>query len=193
MTCSPILFYIKKLSYSSCPHIPFLILTWCSNVLAGRPFNEEEKRSKSPQVLSCHDQRREVTVCQNIASKQIDRTFTFDKVRLLDQPLRLRPWLDCDCEFHSCEIRHHWQITWWNCILWTRHRYTLLLQTLPEYRENPEAQYKISIIDFLSQLFCFCLVIPTLFCAYWELFWSAIWIVRVSHIFLFFPCIQHVR
>ena len=47
-----------------------------------RPFNEEEKRAKTPQVISCNDARREVTVFQNIASKQIDRTFTFDKVSL---------------------------------------------------------------------------------------------------------------
>lgn len=183
----------QKLLYNSCLHFPFLILTWCSNVLAGRPFNEEEKRSKSPQVLSCYDQRREVTVCQNIASKQIDRTFTFDKVRLSSHPLRLKPWLDSDCESYSCKIGQHWQITGWNCILWTRHGCTFLLQTLLEYWENPRAQYEISIIVFLSELFCFCLVIPTLSCAYWELFWSAIWIVRGCHIFLFFPCIQHVR
>lgn len=49
-------------------------------LLRCRPFSEDEKRTKSPQVISCHDQRREVTVFQNIASKQIDRTFTFDKV-----------------------------------------------------------------------------------------------------------------
>ncbi|XP_024393123.1 kinesin-like protein KIN-5D [Physcomitrium patens] len=49
-------------------------------LLRCRPFNEEEKRAKTPQVISCNDSRREVTVCQNIASKQIDRTFTFDKV-----------------------------------------------------------------------------------------------------------------
>ncbi|KAG0629863.1 hypothetical protein M758_1G135000 [Ceratodon purpureus] len=49
-------------------------------LLRCRPFNEEEKRAKTPQVISCNDARREVTVFQNIASKQIDRTFTFDKV-----------------------------------------------------------------------------------------------------------------
>jgi hypothetical protein len=46
-----------------------------------RPFSEEELRANAPQVISCNDQRREVTVNLNVASKQIDRTFTFDKVR----------------------------------------------------------------------------------------------------------------
>ncbi|KAL2629027.1 hypothetical protein R1flu_013713 [Riccia fluitans] len=49
-------------------------------LLRCRPFSEEELKSNAPQVISCYDHRREVTVCQNIASKQIDRTFTFDKV-----------------------------------------------------------------------------------------------------------------
>ncbi|XP_024369374.1 kinesin-like protein KIN-5A isoform X2 [Physcomitrium patens] len=49
-------------------------------LLRCRPLNEEEKRIKNPQVISCNDTRREVTVLQTIASKQIDRTFTFDKV-----------------------------------------------------------------------------------------------------------------
>ncbi|CAM6083629.1 unnamed protein product [Calypogeia fissa] len=49
-------------------------------LLRCRPPNEEEVRTNAPQVISCHDHRREVTVFQNIASKQIDRTFTFDKV-----------------------------------------------------------------------------------------------------------------
>ncbi|KAH9322163.1 hypothetical protein KI387_016802, partial [Taxus chinensis] len=49
-------------------------------LLRCRPFNEEEVRSNAPQVVTCTEWQREVTVCQNIASKQIDRTFTFDKV-----------------------------------------------------------------------------------------------------------------
>ncbi|KAH9559844.1 hypothetical protein CY35_06G076400 [Sphagnum magellanicum] len=49
-------------------------------LLRCRPFNDEERKSNAPQVISCYDQRREVTVIQNIASKQIDRLFTFDKV-----------------------------------------------------------------------------------------------------------------
>lgn len=49
-------------------------------LLRCRPFNDEERKANAPQVISCYDQRREVTVIQNIASKQIDRLFTFDKV-----------------------------------------------------------------------------------------------------------------
>jgi len=45
-----------------------------------RPHNDDEKRSKVPQVISCNESRREVTVIQNMARNQIDRTFTFDKV-----------------------------------------------------------------------------------------------------------------
>jgi len=50
-----------------------------------RPHSEDEKRSKAPQVISCNESRREVTVLQNLARNQIDRTFTFDKVCLLPQ------------------------------------------------------------------------------------------------------------
>ncbi|BBN07677.1 kinesin family member 11 [Marchantia polymorpha subsp. ruderalis] len=49
-------------------------------LLRCRPFSEDELKSNAPQVISCYEHRREVTVCQNIATKQIDRTFTFDKV-----------------------------------------------------------------------------------------------------------------
>lgn len=49
-------------------------------LLRCRPLNEDELRANVPQVISCNEQRREVTVLQNVASKQIDRTFTFDKV-----------------------------------------------------------------------------------------------------------------
>eukprot|EP00250_Pteridium_aquilinum_P012534 c20784_g1_i1 orf=209-3340(+) len=49
-------------------------------LLRCRPFNEDEVRTSAPQVVSCNDSRREVTVNLNIAAKQIDRTFTFDKV-----------------------------------------------------------------------------------------------------------------
>ncbi|GBG60629.1 hypothetical protein CBR_g8649 [Chara braunii] len=49
-------------------------------LLRCRPCNDEELRTNAPQVVQCSDPRREVTVYQNIAGKQIDRTFTFDKV-----------------------------------------------------------------------------------------------------------------
>eukprot|EP01018_Ginkgo_biloba_P020680 Gb_35173 [translate_table: standard] len=49
-------------------------------LLRCRPFNEDELRANAPQVISCNEQRREVTVFQSSATKQVDRTFTFDKV-----------------------------------------------------------------------------------------------------------------
>lgn len=49
-------------------------------LLRCRPFNEDEVRTSAPQIVSCNEPRREVTVNLNIAAKQIDRTFTFDKV-----------------------------------------------------------------------------------------------------------------
>ncbi|KAJ8440238.1 hypothetical protein Cgig2_024003 [Carnegiea gigantea] len=45
-----------------------------------RPPNEDEKRLQTPVVITCNEIRREVSVVQLIANKQIDRTFTFDKV-----------------------------------------------------------------------------------------------------------------
>ncbi|XP_062203178.1 kinesin-like protein KIN-5A [Phragmites australis] len=49
-------------------------------LLRCRPLSEEERRLNTPVVITCNDQRREVSVAQNIANKQIDRTFVFDKV-----------------------------------------------------------------------------------------------------------------
>ena len=37
-------------------------------------------RLHTPVVITCNDNRREVSAIQNIANKQIDRTFAFDKV-----------------------------------------------------------------------------------------------------------------
>lgn len=54
-----------------------------------RPFSDDELRSNAPHVVTCNDQQREVAVSQNIAGKQIDRVFTFDKV------LNLRPCVVC--------------------------------------------------------------------------------------------------
>ncbi|KAL2508497.1 P-loop containing nucleoside triphosphate hydrolase superfamily protein [Forsythia ovata] len=45
-----------------------------------RPLSEEEMRMHTPVVISCNDNKREVCAVQNIANKQIDRTFLFDKV-----------------------------------------------------------------------------------------------------------------
>ncbi|XP_043725795.1 kinesin-like protein KIN-5C [Telopea speciosissima] len=49
-------------------------------LLRCRPFSEEELRNNAPQVITCNEYQREVAVSQNIAGKQIDRVFTFDKV-----------------------------------------------------------------------------------------------------------------
>lgn len=45
-----------------------------------RPLSEDEIRLHTPVVISCNEGRREVSAIQNIANKQIDRTFAFDKV-----------------------------------------------------------------------------------------------------------------
>ncbi|KAF9593584.1 hypothetical protein IFM89_024218, partial [Coptis chinensis] len=60
----------------------------CGNVLIAlrtsqhitRPLNDDEQRLNIPKVISCNEQRREITVLQSIANKQVDRAFTFDKV-----------------------------------------------------------------------------------------------------------------
>ncbi|KAK6788099.1 hypothetical protein RDI58_016624 [Solanum bulbocastanum] len=45
-----------------------------------RPLSEDEMRSNTPAVISCNEGRREISAMQNIANKQIDKTFVFDKV-----------------------------------------------------------------------------------------------------------------
>ncbi|KAI3474061.1 hypothetical protein Pfo_028849 [Paulownia fortunei] len=49
-------------------------------LLRCRPLTEDEQRLNVPKVITCNDSKREVTVLQNVASKQVDRVFTFDKV-----------------------------------------------------------------------------------------------------------------
>ncbi|CAI8602433.1 unnamed protein product [Vicia faba] len=49
-------------------------------LLRCRPFSEEELRTNAPQVVTCNDYNREVSVSQNVAGKHFDRVFTFDKV-----------------------------------------------------------------------------------------------------------------
>ncbi|KAJ6300173.1 hypothetical protein OIU76_021047 [Salix suchowensis] len=44
------------------------------------PLNDDEKELKLPVVISCHEDKGEVSVVQNTAYKQIDKTFSFDKV-----------------------------------------------------------------------------------------------------------------
>ncbi|KAL3518285.1 hypothetical protein ACH5RR_020874 [Cinchona calisaya] len=45
-----------------------------------RPLSDDEARLHTPVVISCNENRREISAVQNIANKQIDRTFAFDKV-----------------------------------------------------------------------------------------------------------------
>ncbi|XP_047321316.1 kinesin-like protein KIN-5D [Impatiens glandulifera] len=45
-----------------------------------RPISEDESRLHTPVVITCNENKREVAAIQNIANKQIDRTFYFDKV-----------------------------------------------------------------------------------------------------------------
>ncbi|KAB1224008.1 hypothetical protein CJ030_MR2G007944 [Morella rubra] len=49
-------------------------------LLRCRPLTADEQWSNVPKVISCNEQKREVTVLQSLANKQIDRVFTFDKV-----------------------------------------------------------------------------------------------------------------
>ncbi|KAL0410132.1 UNVERIFIED_CONTAM: Kinesin-like protein KIN-5C [Sesamum latifolium] len=49
-------------------------------LLRCRPFSDDELRNNAPQVVTCNEYMREVSVSQNIAGKHIDRVFTFDKV-----------------------------------------------------------------------------------------------------------------
>ncbi|CAH9072504.1 unnamed protein product [Cuscuta epithymum] len=49
-------------------------------ILRCRPLSEDEARIHTPVVISCNESRREVSAIQSIANKQIDRTFSFDKV-----------------------------------------------------------------------------------------------------------------
>ncbi|KAL3628565.1 hypothetical protein CASFOL_027611 [Castilleja foliolosa] len=49
-------------------------------LLRCRPLADDEQRLSVPRVITCNDSKREVTVSQNVASKQVDRVFTFDKV-----------------------------------------------------------------------------------------------------------------
>ncbi|KAL9429121.1 hypothetical protein AB3S75_031015 [Citrus x aurantiifolia] len=49
-------------------------------LLRCRPLSDDEQKSNVPRVISCNEHKREVTVLQSVANKQIDRVFTFDKV-----------------------------------------------------------------------------------------------------------------
>ncbi|KAL4570978.1 hypothetical protein LXL04_017727 [Taraxacum kok-saghyz] len=45
-----------------------------------RPLSNDETKAHTPVVITCTENKKEVSVFQNIASKQIDRSFVFDKV-----------------------------------------------------------------------------------------------------------------
>ncbi|KAL9237653.1 hypothetical protein vseg_012174 [Gypsophila vaccaria] len=49
-------------------------------ILRCRPLSDDEQRSNPPKVITCTESKKEVVVSQNLANKQLDRVFTFDKV-----------------------------------------------------------------------------------------------------------------
>ncbi|XP_010920785.2 kinesin-like protein KIN-5B [Elaeis guineensis] len=49
-------------------------------MLRCRPLTDEEQRLNVQKVVSCNEQKNEVTVLQSLVNKQLDKTFTFDKV-----------------------------------------------------------------------------------------------------------------
>ncbi|XP_068668252.1 kinesin-like protein KIN-5B isoform X3 [Aristolochia californica] len=49
-------------------------------ILRCRPLNDDEQRLNVPNVISCNEQRREVSILQNMTHKQVEKAFTFDKV-----------------------------------------------------------------------------------------------------------------
>ena len=51
-----------------------------------RPCNKEEVATRAPQVISVNEAAREVTLYQSVGSKQLGRSFHFDKVRRALQP-----------------------------------------------------------------------------------------------------------
>lgn len=46
-----------------------------------RPPNTQEVAERAPQVISCNEALREVTLYQNVGGKQMSRTFRYDKVQ----------------------------------------------------------------------------------------------------------------
>ena len=58
-----------------------------------RPVSSQELAAHTPQVVQCNEPAREVTLYQNMAGKQLGRTFHFDKV----QPLQ-----HCSCDGNAC-------------------------------------------------------------------------------------------
>ncbi|XP_068341884.1 kinesin-like protein KIN-5B [Pyrus communis] len=49
-------------------------------LLRCRPLSDEEQKLNVQKVVSCNEQKREVTVMQSLNNKQVDKLFTFDRV-----------------------------------------------------------------------------------------------------------------
>ncbi|XP_071719982.1 kinesin-like protein KIN-5B [Rutidosis leptorrhynchoides] len=49
-------------------------------LLRCRPLSEDEQKCNVPKVITCNEHKREVSILQNVANKQVDKIFTFDKV-----------------------------------------------------------------------------------------------------------------
>ncbi|KAF5823551.1 putative plus-end-directed kinesin ATPase [Helianthus annuus] len=49
-------------------------------LLRCRPLTDEEQKCNVPKVITCNEHKREVSILQNVANKQVDKIFTFDKV-----------------------------------------------------------------------------------------------------------------
>lgn len=69
-----------------------------------RPFSGDELRNNAPQVVTCNDYQREVAVSQNIAGKQIDRVFTFDRVCFLCNLVAFTRFLFSKCSANCANV-----------------------------------------------------------------------------------------
>ncbi|KAJ9559037.1 hypothetical protein OSB04_013651 [Centaurea solstitialis] len=49
-------------------------------LLRCRPLSDDEQKCNVPKAITCNEQKREVVILQNVANKQVDKVFTFDKV-----------------------------------------------------------------------------------------------------------------
>ena len=72
------------------PNLGLLILSHFAS-LCCRPGSEDEIKQNIPQVITCNEGRKEVSLYQNnlSSSKVTDRTFTFDKVCQASFPCNL--------------------------------------------------------------------------------------------------------
>ncbi|XP_076901174.1 kinesin-like protein KIN-5B [Bidens hawaiensis] len=57
-----------------CGEVNIQVLVRC------RPLSDEERKCNVPRVITCNEHKREVSILQNVANKQVDKIFTFDKV-----------------------------------------------------------------------------------------------------------------